>query len=195
MCAQIKIKHIAIITGIALIAAAVVSAVLAVFLPPASAPVALTAQVMPEWKQLIAPEHDVLLYRAFILTACCVQLSLCFLWGRKMKMPNLFWASVLSVAAGSIVTAIVYYVTFHIPYPSNNLLSQIFPFFTDMIRPEREMPLYALFILSTVFFQCVWLKIVPGTNSLKNKTLAKLVPVTIFAELCHFRMLLSGIQK
>ncbi len=159
MRSQIKITHILIITVLSLIGAAALTTVLAFILPPATAPVSLSAAVMPEWQQLIAPERDVLYYRCFIVSACLLALVMMGLFRTQLKLPNVLFASTLSVCAAALLTTAAYFISLRTPYPANNLLSQIFPFFSDMIRPEREMQLYAFFILCAVVFQLLWLRL------------------------------------
>ena len=69
-------------------------------------------------------------------------------------MNELVWISVLALELGVQALIMVALVSSFFPVPLGPFLTGILPFFQDMVRPEREMHLYALFLFVTLIIQC-----------------------------------------
>ncbi len=68
-------------------------------------------------------------------------------------MKKTFWLSVWAMELGVQLLIACGLISSFYPIPTDSFLKSILPFFYDMVRPEREMSLYGMFIVATVAIQ------------------------------------------
>jgi hypothetical protein len=87
---------------------------------------------------------------------------------------KVFQLSGISLALSLVVLSVAVWLDRRSPSVTGDFLNSILPFFRDMVRPEREMSLYGLFILCNVLLMAaaVWsFKLTPEKNAKKDSPL------------------------